>query len=249
MKNCSHKWPLNSFNKASDGFTLLEVLISVLVLTIGLLGFAALQLTAIDTNQSAYFRTQATLIAYDLSSRMHVNRSYLNWDTRANPKTVVNDLNAYVTPLPASNGFACPGVPARICSDQGAALSAICNEQQMAQFDVFKICESANQTLPQGLVHVVCANKPQVIISGQINPRINPYQPSHPIYLNTPDPLIGPDNDACSPGSHYSIAISWLKGQTRVDSGQTELDNNSRCKDDFGIDQNTRDCVAIDFVP
>lgn len=56
------------------GFTLVEVLVALLVLSIGLLGLAALQTTSLRFNTSAYYRTQATMLAYDLADRMRANR-------------------------------------------------------------------------------------------------------------------------------------------------------------------------------
>lgn len=55
------------------GFTLLEVLVSIVILAIGLLGVAGLQARSIRNNQSAYLRSQATLLAYDVIDRMRVN--------------------------------------------------------------------------------------------------------------------------------------------------------------------------------
>jgi type IV pilus assembly protein PilV len=57
------------------GFTLLEVLVAIMILAIGLLGVAALQAVSIRNNQSAYFRSQATLLAYDVIDRMRSNTS------------------------------------------------------------------------------------------------------------------------------------------------------------------------------
>ncbi|THF64666.1 type IV pilus modification protein PilV [Pseudothauera nasutitermitis] len=52
------------------GSSLLEVLVAMLVLAFGLLGLAGLQATSVRSNHSAYLRTQATLLAYDLADRM-----------------------------------------------------------------------------------------------------------------------------------------------------------------------------------
>lgn len=57
------------------GATLIEVLIAVLILAIGLLGVAGLQITSIQSNHSAYYRTQATVLAEDLADRMRANRT------------------------------------------------------------------------------------------------------------------------------------------------------------------------------
>jgi type IV pilus assembly protein PilV len=55
------------------GFTLLEVLIALLVLSIGLLGLAALQTTGLRSNQMASMRTLATQFTYDITDRMRSN--------------------------------------------------------------------------------------------------------------------------------------------------------------------------------
>lgn len=60
--------------RSMTGFTLIEVLIALLVLSIGLLGLAALQNATLQFNQSAYLRSQATNLAYDMIDRMRANR-------------------------------------------------------------------------------------------------------------------------------------------------------------------------------
>ncbi len=57
------------------GATLIEVLVAMLVLSIGLLGLAGMQMTALKSNQSAYYRSQATVLAYDIIDRMRANRT------------------------------------------------------------------------------------------------------------------------------------------------------------------------------
>lgn len=56
-----------------NGFSLIEILITVLVLAIGLLGLAGLQGTSLRNNQSAYVRTQATNLAYEIVDAMRAN--------------------------------------------------------------------------------------------------------------------------------------------------------------------------------
>jgi len=60
-------------NSNQSGFTLLEVLIALLVLSIGLLGLAALQTTGLRSNQMASMRTLATQFTYDITDRMRSN--------------------------------------------------------------------------------------------------------------------------------------------------------------------------------
>jgi len=57
----------------SRGFSMIEVLITLVVLSIGLLGIAGLQVTGMQSNRSAYYRSQATIIAYDMIDRMRTN--------------------------------------------------------------------------------------------------------------------------------------------------------------------------------
>ncbi len=58
------------------GFTLLEVLVAIVVLSIGLLGLAGLMASSVRNNHSAYQRTQAAWLAYDMVDRMRANRAY-----------------------------------------------------------------------------------------------------------------------------------------------------------------------------
>jgi type IV pilus assembly protein PilV len=55
------------------GFSLIEVLITILIFAVGLLGMAALQAVSMRSNQSANFRTQATALSYMIIDRMRAN--------------------------------------------------------------------------------------------------------------------------------------------------------------------------------
>lgn len=59
---------------AQSGFTLIEVLVAVLVTSLGLLGLAVLQARSMEFNHSAYLRSQATQLAYVIADRMRANR-------------------------------------------------------------------------------------------------------------------------------------------------------------------------------
>ncbi|WP_440223494.1 type IV pilus modification protein PilV [Dokdonella sp. MW10] len=59
------------------GFTLLEVLIALLIMSFGLLGLAALQVYSVKTNQSAHLRSQATALANMIMDSMRANRGAL----------------------------------------------------------------------------------------------------------------------------------------------------------------------------
>lgn len=57
------------------GFTMLEVLISMIVIALGLLGYAGLQATSMKNSNTAYLRSQATILSHDIVERMRVNRT------------------------------------------------------------------------------------------------------------------------------------------------------------------------------
>jgi len=59
--------------RAVSGFSLVEVLVALLVLSIGLLGLASLQTFGLKYNQQSYQRTQAVYQAYDIVDRIRAN--------------------------------------------------------------------------------------------------------------------------------------------------------------------------------
>jgi type IV pilus assembly protein PilV len=58
----------------SRGLTLVEIMVALLVLSIGILGLASLQTASLSFSASSYQRTQATVLAYDMADRMRANR-------------------------------------------------------------------------------------------------------------------------------------------------------------------------------
>ncbi len=65
---------LASMNNKTRGFTLLEVLVALTVLSIGLLGIAGMQLFSLKSSQDSSLRTHATYIAYGIIDKMRANR-------------------------------------------------------------------------------------------------------------------------------------------------------------------------------
>ena len=64
--------------RRARGFTLLEVLIALLIFSLGLLGLAGLMVVSVKTNQSAYLRTQASFLAQSMADRMRANTAVIN---------------------------------------------------------------------------------------------------------------------------------------------------------------------------
>lgn len=57
------------------GVSLIEILVTILVMSVGLLGLAALQGLSLQAGQAAYYRTQATNLAYEVADFARLNRS------------------------------------------------------------------------------------------------------------------------------------------------------------------------------
>lgn len=108
----SHQASMN--NRHTQGFTLLEVMVALVIFSIGLLGLAGLEAQGMRFNHSAYLRTQATFQAYDILDRMRANR-----EAAAN-----NNYNA--TPSSVGIDHSCD------------TPSVTCSTLEMAQYDIFQ---------------------------------------------------------------------------------------------------------------
>ena len=129
--------------KNSKGFTLLEVLVAMVLLSIGLLGVARLQMFGLQNTGNAYFRTQATGLLNEMVERVH-----------ANPAGALN--SAYNPPMPACGGpapFNCIAAP--------------CPTANLARFDMYVVnCglngandgSGADDLLPGGVMAINCSN-------------------------------------------------------------------------------------------
>jgi type IV pilus assembly protein PilV len=114
---------------------MLEVLISIVVLSFGLLGIAGLQAFALKNNHSASMRSTATVIATDIIDRM-----------KANVQGMVN--GEYHAPNPASYTR-----PTADCTASGAT----CSPTDMAAYDRWQFANAVATRLPGG-VGVICVD-------------------------------------------------------------------------------------------
>jgi type IV pilus assembly protein PilV len=115
------------------GFTLIEVLIALLVLSIGLLGLAFLQGQGVKFNTDAYNRSQASLLAYDIMDRMRANRSAVGKDH-----------------YDASTQSKAAAAKARDCSGGASCncYSSVCSITNLARFDLAEWYALQAATLP-----------------------------------------------------------------------------------------------------
>jgi type IV pilus assembly protein PilV len=132
----------------NSGFTLIEVLIAALILSVGLLGLAGLQAASIKNNLSAYNRSQATQLAYDMADRMRANKN-----ASLDPATGnVIEAGAYLTATMAL---------ATAKAQESCAAVTGCSGAQMAENDLFQWNAALTGTLPSGTgtITVVAATR------------------------------------------------------------------------------------------
>ncbi len=63
----------NLRTKSSSGFTLIEIMIAIVIVSIGLLAYAGLQMDGLKQTHAALFRSQAALSTHDMADRLRAN--------------------------------------------------------------------------------------------------------------------------------------------------------------------------------
>ncbi len=116
------------------GFSLIEILVSLVVLSIGLMGLAGLQIAGLKGTNDAHYRTQASLLMMDLADRM-----------RANQVGVAE--GKYRT----SSTINCANPPAKQCDSES------CEGDELALFDRYTITCGIKKLLPQSQLTINCA--------------------------------------------------------------------------------------------
>ncbi len=107
--------------RKSSGFTLIEVLITIIVVSISLLGLAGLQISGLRANIVSEARSNATILANDIAERIRANQL---------------GANQYTAITTAEQD--CSEQPAPFCSNynDGTAYGATeCDPDEMATFD------------------------------------------------------------------------------------------------------------------
>lgn len=94
------------------GISLIEILVSIVIVCFGLLGVAGLLTTGLKSTQASQTRTQASFLAYDMADRMRSNRQvaingeYATATSASNAIAVADktDWKAAVETLPGGGG-------------------------------------------------------------------------------------------------------------------------------------------------
>ena len=130
-----------------EGTTLVEVLIAAIIIAIGLLGIATLQVKALQASTNAEHRANAIDIASSLADRIRAN---------------ILGKASYVPDPPDSD--ACPtSGPSKICSmTPGGSVDDVdsCTPNEMSEYDLFEICNAEyrglKNQLPEAKLEVNC---------------------------------------------------------------------------------------------
>ncbi|MBT5219422.1 MAG: type IV pilus modification protein PilV [Woeseia sp.] len=118
------------FEKRVSGFTLIEVLIALIIMSVGMLGIAGLYVHSMQAGRTSVFRHNAVTLAGDVADRI-----------RANPRAA------------ASYALADPMV-ARVCY----TAATDCTRDDMALNDIYLWNLQARNTIPNGAVAIVFNN-------------------------------------------------------------------------------------------
>lgn len=113
----------------SHGFSIVEALVALVVLSIGMLGIAALYVESLRAGRSAIYRTQAVNLATDLADRIRANRrGGLDYE------------------LPGTAPAPQPGN----CAPTATTDSANCSPAELAADDLGRWSQAIRQQLPGG---------------------------------------------------------------------------------------------------
>jgi type IV pilus assembly protein PilV len=84
------KKPPGAISRQS-GLTLLEIMVTVVILSLGLLGLAGLQMTGLKNNRNAYYNAVAGQGVQDIAERLHVDTVTRNAITAASPRSLTGN--------------------------------------------------------------------------------------------------------------------------------------------------------------
>ena len=139
------------------GFSLVEVLIALIILAVGLLGLASLQMLSLQYNTDSYNRTQATVLVSDLADRMRNNLTALSAGNYTVPTAL--DANNMVATF---NACGVTGGPCD-CTSTGSGGTAGCNSGNLATYDLGTWYQRIDTTLPGA-----STSRPTINIAGNI---------------------------------------------------------------------------------
>ncbi|MFC3122136.1 type IV pilus modification protein PilV [Agaribacter flavus] len=180
MRSLSHNYVVK-INSKQTGISMLEVLITLFILSVGLLGVASMQFIGAFSNKEAMSRTQAVMVSQQMTERLRAsiqpsqitdgfvvdnayfdanNYNFNNLSCSAN----LDDFACYCEVIP-------PSIP--------DCLSGDCTAQEFAVFDAYKMSCATEAANPAAELAVTC---------------------------NDSNPA---DADSCTAGSLHKIMVKW----------------------------------------
>jgi len=130
------------------GFSLVEVMVALVVVSIGLLGLAKMESLALSSTNVAGSRALAAMEASSLASAMHANPGY--WAAGLAPGSTTIYYNTSNVLQISDTGLA----TAATCLTSG---SGSCTTAQMAAYDVQQWANDLKSVLPSPLATVTCS--------------------------------------------------------------------------------------------
>jgi len=128
------------------GFSLIEVLVSLIIIAVGMLGLAKIQALAYASTGVASKQSLAALQTASLMAAMRANRNY--WAAVGTPFS----FSAPGTGTQTSSDATLTNT--YVCTSGGA--NAPCTAPQLAAFDLQSWITSLNQTLPNPTATITC---------------------------------------------------------------------------------------------
>jgi type IV pilus assembly protein PilV len=134
IEHGNHRAPTRASARArAGGFTLLEVMVSVVITAIGLLGIAKLQALAYASTGTASMRSMVAIQASGLAASMHADRTY--WSTGAAPVPItITGTGTGANFTISDNYLNTTASTTTYCQPGGAG--APCTPPQMASYDL-----------------------------------------------------------------------------------------------------------------
>lgn len=138
----------------SQGFSLIEVLIAIIVGALGLLGLAAMISMSVKHTKNSVYRTTATILASQLADSIRINR---------NAKAAYVTSNSNFSGIPANETELDESITLPAMSCYGATKN--CSPQDLAAYDMYLWWLQAKTMLPEPKASVaIDAANPDIIL-------------------------------------------------------------------------------------
>ncbi|MDI1353085.1 MAG: type IV pilus modification protein PilV [bacterium] len=125
--------------KNHQGITLLEVLISVIILSVSMLGIAGILIISSKANNSSYAKQQAVQLVYNIFEKMRTNSS----------AAINGDYNI--------SNIGSNGLPTSVATPSVLCNSSVCTPTQLANYDTWQWLTSDVSRLPNGSASISTA--------------------------------------------------------------------------------------------